>query len=350
MKKLLVTGGAGFLGYHICNQLSKQFKEVIVVDIAEAEKKEYPKNTKFYVLDITNKQKLDEVIKKEKPELVVHAAAALPLYTKKRIYQVNVSGTKNVLQSSLENKVERVVHISSTAVYGVPKKHPIYETDKLVGVGPYGETKIIAEHLCNQYRKKGLLVPIIRPKTFIGTGRLGVFQILYDWVEFGARIPIVGNGKNHYQLLDVEDLVNAIYLALVSNAKLSDDAFNVGAGEFHTVYEDVSELCNYAKSGAKVIRTPAKAIKLALMIFEAMKLSPLYKWVYGTADTDSFVSTEKIQNQLKWHPKYSNSQALIKSYQWYLDNKDNLGGTGVTHRVAWSQGILGIFKKMSRIF
>ena len=77
-----------------------------------------------------------------------------------------------------------------------------------------------------------------------------------------------------------------------------------------------------------------------------LKLSPLYKWVYGTADTDSFVSIEKIEKNLGWKPKYSNSEALINSYQWYLENKHTLGKAGVTHRVPWSQGVLGIFKKL----
>src|SRR5208283_3880547 len=108
-------------------------------------------------------------------DMVVHCAAALPLYSQKDIFTTEVYGTSNVLQSALDQKIERVIHISSTAVYGVPDHHPLYENDPLIGVGPYGEAKIMAEEVSLNYRKQGLCVPIIRPKSFIGPERLGVF-------------------------------------------------------------------------------------------------------------------------------------------------------------------------------
>jgi nucleoside-diphosphate-sugar epimerase len=192
-----------------------------------------------------------------------------------------------------------------------------------------------------------MCVSVVRPKTFVGTYRLGVFQILYDWVESGCRIPVIGNGYNRYQLLEVTDLVEAIYLCATGPEDKANDTFNVGATEFNTVREDVGELCEHAGNGARVMGTPAWLVKPALVLFEAVKLSPLYKWVYGTADKDSYVSTEKIETALGWKPKYSNSEALIRSYDWYLENKVEAdSAVGVTHRVAWDQGILKIFKKI----
>ena len=77
-----------------------------------------------------------------------------------------------------------------------------------------------------------------------------------------------------------------------------------------------------------------------------MNLSPLYEWVYGTAHQDSFVSVEKIHGKLGWKPEFSNAKALIRSYDWYMDNKGSISeGTGITHRVAWDQGVLKIFKR-----
>src|SRR6266545_3918170 len=106
--------------------------------------------------------------------------------------------------------VRRVIFISSTAVYGVPEKHPIEEDDPLVGVGSYGESKIDAEGLC---RVAAVETTIVRPKTFIGAERLGVFEILFDWIREGRRIYTLGKGHNRYQLLAVEDLVDAIVRA-----------------------------------------------------------------------------------------------------------------------------------------
>lgn len=344
--KIVVTGGAGFLGYHINLKINRiaDYKDCVFFDIAPFEKDEYNKDISCIYGDVRDKKQMDEMMKGV--DVVIHCAAALPLWKKKDIYETNIDGTRNVLDSALKNNVNRVIHISSTAVYGVPDVHPLYETHPRHGVGPYGESKVKAEEICEEYRAKGLPICILRPKSFIGTARLGVFQILYDWVESGVKIPIIGNGKNRYQLFEVEDLVDAILLGSTLPLDKINNTFNVGAKEFRTVNEDVGAMCEYAGTGARVMSTPAGLVKPVLRFFELLNVSPLYKWIYGTADTDSFVSIEKAQTTLGWEPKYSNSQALIRSYQWYLDNKHTIQqGTGVTHRIAWKQGVLGFFKK-----
>ena len=344
--KIVVTGGAGFLGFHISQKINRiaDFKDCVFFDIAPFETGDYDKDIKCIYGDVRDKKQMDEMM--QGADVVIHCAAALPLWKKKDIYETNIGGARIVLESSLKNKVSRVIHISSTAVYGVPDVHPLYETHPRHGVGPYGESKVQAEEICEEYRKKGLPVCILRPKSFIGTARLGVFQILYDWVESGVKIPIIGNGKNRYQLFEVEDLVDAILLASTLPIDNINDTFNVGAKEFKTVNEDVGAMCEYAGTGAKVMATPAALIKPVLRFFEILNVSPLYKWIYGTADTDSYVSIEKAEKKLGWIPKYSNSDALIRSYKWYLENKHTIQqGTGVTHRIAWKQRILSFFKK-----
>jgi nucleoside-diphosphate-sugar epimerase len=345
--KIVVTGGAGFLGYHIAQKINliTDFKNTVFFDIAEFEEGDYNKEIKCIYGDVRDKEQMNQIL--EETDIVIHCAAALPLWKKKNIFDTNVNGMRNICESSLKNNVKRIVHISSTAVYGVPDVHPIYENHPRHGVGNYGESKVQAEEISEEYRKKGLTICILRPKSFIGTARLGVFQILYDWVESGVKIPIIGNGENRYQLFEVEDLVSVINLACKLPFEKINDTFNVGAKEFKTVKEDVGAMCEYAKSGSKPISTPAWLVKPVLRFFEILNLSPLYKWIYGTADTDSFVSIEKACKELGWEPKYSNAQALIRSYQWYLDNKHTIQqGTGVTHRIAWKQGILSLFKKL----
>ncbi len=343
--KLAITGGAGFLGYHLSHKLADKYDEIILIDPAPVDLKEHPPNVRYAKADIRDAVALRTIFKNV--DFVIHGAAALPLYSAQEIFDVNVGGTRNVLTAAQETGVQRVVAISSTAVYGVPDKHPLYESDSMVGVGPYGETKIVAEKMYEEYRQKGMCIPVVRPKTFIGTTRLGVFQILYDWVDCGKKIPIIGNGKNRYQLLEVEDLVDAIYILLTANPEFANDTFNIGAEEFRTVLEDVGALCTYAGKGACVLPTPAGLVVPALALFEKLKLSPLYKWVYGTASKDSFVSIEKMKSRFNWKPKYSNAEALIRSYQWYVDHKDELSTEGgVTHRVGWKQGVLGLVKNM----
>lgn len=342
--RILITGGAGFLGYHLAHRLIKEKHKVILLDIADFNKLEYPKGVGFLRGDVRNSGLLNEIMPDS--EVVIHAAAALPLWSRKEIFSTNVEGVRNVLEAALKNGVKRVVFISSTTVYGIPEKHPIEENDPLIGVGLYGESKIRAEKICLKHREKGLCIPIIRPQTFIGTGRLGIFQILFDWVQSGKRIPIIGSGKNRYQLLEVEDLVEALLLIIVENRKKVNDTFNVGAKCFATVREDIGALCDFAHSGARVMATPARLIKGILRVLEFLRLSPLYEGIYATADRDSFVSINKIEKKLGWSSKWSNAEALIRSYKWYLKHyKEVEGKIGITHRVAWEQGILKLIKR-----
>ncbi|HQB09080.1 MAG TPA: NAD(P)-dependent oxidoreductase, partial [bacterium] len=181
--KVLITGGAGFFGLHMTKKCVDMGEEVTLLDIAEYDKSEYDKSVKLVKGDVRDAEIMDKLISEN--DVVIHAAAALPLEKKKEIFSTNVDGTRNVLELCFKHKTRKFVMISSTAVYGVPDHHPLFETDKMIGVGPYGESKIAAEKICSEYRDKGLFITTVRPKTFIGTHRLGVFQILYNWVEEG---------------------------------------------------------------------------------------------------------------------------------------------------------------------
>ena len=355
--KVLITGGAGFLGLHLARFFSKKRFDVYLLDIADFDKKEYPKNCHFIKADVRNKTSMYRYIKGM--DFVIHAAAGLPLWKSNDIMKINVGGTENVLKASQKNKVKRIIYISSTAVYGVPKKHPIFEDDPRIGVGPYGQSKIEAEDLCFQYIERGLNITIIRPKTFLGTHRLGVFEILFDWIHDDKKIPLIGNGNNRYELLDVDDLCEAVYLFVTGHPQGVqrqhrhpkgdlNGAFNIGAEKFTTIKGDFKIMFEALNSKSDIFPTPAFIVKKALWLFEKLKLSPLYQWVYDTADKDSFVSIDKLTKTLSWHPRYSNTDALIKSYKWYLKNYKEIKsrGSGVTHTVGWKQGILGLIKKL----
>ena len=339
----LITGGSGFLGIHLIKKLLKDKHRITILDLAVLPEKNLLTKLTFIQGDVRNSHDVQKAM--AGVDIVIHAAAALPLESPHNITTTTVDGTKLILQTALKQNVKRVIYICSTTVYGIPKKHPILETDPLVGVGPYGHAKIAAEQLCEQYRQKGLIVPIVRPKTFIGTERLGVFQILCNWVRGGRRIPVIGSGHNRYQLLEVTDLVEAIVLLAKKPPLHANHAFNVGAEHFDTVHGDVTALCQFAKSGSTVMPVPSWLVKPILRILEAVNLSPLYRWIYDTADKDSFVSIDKLK-ALGWQPQFSNAQALIHMYEWYLKHYQQIESqSGTTHRVGWNQGALGLLKK-----
>lgn len=342
MRRYLITGGAGFLGINLIRFLLARGEKIRSLDITPFD---YPEKDRIEAVlgDIRDEKTVDECMKNI--DIVIHAAAALPLYSKKEIFSTEVEGTKNILESAWNNKIERFIHVSSTAVYGIPDHHPLYEDDKLDGVGPYGKAKIAAEALCLEYRKKGMCVPIIRPKSFVGPERLGVFTLLYDWARDGKNFPMIGKGNNRYQLLDVEDLCEAIYSCTTGGKEAVNDTFNIGAKEFTTMREDYQAVLDRAGFGKKIIGFPAWPMIWTLRLLEFFHLSPLYKWVYETASKDSFVSIEKAEKKLGFRPKYSNKDTLIRNYEWYIANLDKFKNqSGVTHRVPWKQGILKLFK------
>ena len=344
--KVLITGGSGFLGINLVRHLlQKENHEIVVLDIADFDYSDVVSKVKFIKGDIRDKDKVAEAM--SGVHQVIHTAAALPLYTEEQILTTDVDGTRNLLEAANRFKVERFIHVSSTAVYGIPDHHPLYENDKLDGVGPYGKAKIKAEDMCLEYRRKGMCVSIIRPKSFVGPERLGVFALFYDWAKDGHGFPMIGNGKNRYQLLDVEDLCEAIYLCMTLEKEKVNDTFNIGAKEFKTMGEDYQAVLDAAGFGKKIVPFPAAPVILALRFLEALKLSPLYKWVYETASKDSFVSIEKAEKVLGYKPKFSNQDALVRNYKWYLENIHKIEGqSGVSHRVPWKQGIL----KLAKVF
>src|SRR5918911_4577777 len=341
-RKILITGGAGFLGINLARHLLSRGYAVASLDVEDFD---YPERDRVEIIkgDIRNKAIVDRAV--QGADFVVHTAAALPLYSPDDIYTTDVEGTRNVLDASLRHGVERFVHVSSTAVYGIPDHHPLYETDRLEGVGPYGQAKIQAEMICLEYRAKGMVVPIIRPKSFVGPERLGVFALLYDWAYTGHNFPMIGTGKNRYQLLDVEDLCDAISLCLTLPEEKVNDTFNIGAKEFATMREDYQVVLDYAGHGKKVIGFPAAPAIWGLRLLNKLKLSPLYEWVYETASKDSFVSIEKAERALGFKPKYSNREALLRNFRWYIENRAQFEkSSGVSHRVPWKQGAIGLLK------
>ena len=342
-ERILITGGAGFLGINLARCLLGHGHKVASLDLAEFDYDDCKDRVTVVTGDIRDRAAVDEAM--EGADCVVHCAAALPLYKPEDILSTDIEGTRTVLQAALDHGIARVVHVSSTAVYGIPDHHPLYEDDEMDGVGPYGEAKVRAEGVCTEFRERGLCIPIIRPKSFIGPERLGVFAIFYEWAKDGKNFPMIGNGRNRYQLLDVEDLCDAIYLCTTLPADTVNDEFNIGAGDFATMREDWQAVLDRAGHGKRIVCFPAWPMIWTLRLLELLRLSPLYKWVYETAATDSFVSIEKAEKVLGFTPRFSNQQALVRNFEWYLEHLDEFEHTtGVSHRVPWKQGILKLFK------
>jgi len=341
----LVTGGAGFLGINLIRFLLAKDQQVTSLDIVPFRHGDVVQEIRMVTGDARDRGTVERAM--EGVQVVVHAAAALPLYPARDIFTTNVEGTRTVLDVAYERNIERVVHISTTAVYGIPDHHPVIETDPLKGVGPYGISKARAEEVCGEYRSRGMCIPILRPKSFIGPERLGVFALLYEWASEARNFPILGRGDRPYQYLHVEDLCEAIWLCARHPCETVNDTFNLGAKEFGSPRSDFQAVLDHAGFGKKVISVPEAPAVIALRVLQRLGLSPIYPWIYETIGRESVVSIEKAKRLLGFHPKYSNRAALIRNFEWYLAHREGVRRqAGVTHRVPWREGILGLIKRL----
>lgn len=345
LSSVAVTGGAGFLGINLIRFLLEKGLSVTSLDKGPFD---YPERSRVRVVtgDVRDEEAVAEAF--EGVDAVVHCAAALPLHSADEIETVGIEGTRVVGTVAVQQGVQRMVHISSTAVYGIPKVHPILEEHELVGVGPYGRTKIAAEEMAAGFRAN-FPVTILRPKSFIGPERLGVFALLFDWAATGHHFPIPGRGDNLYQYLDVADLVSAIWLSLNAPPTAANDVYNIGAAKFGTFREDFQVVLDQAGFGKSVKSLPAMPAIWVLRGLDRLNLSPLYPWVYETAVKDSYVSIDKAKKNLGFVPQFSNQDALLRNFQWYLDNQASFAGqSGLSHRVPWKQGALSMAKAFFR--
>jgi nucleoside-diphosphate-sugar epimerase len=341
--RAFVTGGAGFLGINLVRYLLSRGHSIVSFDIANFDYAERSAVSAI-VGDIRDYKALADAM--GGCDIVIHCAAALPSYAPDTIMSTEVEGTRNVLEAARENGISRVVHISSTAVYGT-KASGATENSEIEVIGPYAEAKILAENECASFRKRGMCIPILRPKTFVGPERLGIWSILYDWAYSGSGFPLIGEGKNRYQLLDVEDLCDAIYVTMTGKPEEMNTVFNIGARDFGTMRDDFQAVLDHAGHGRKVRPLPAGPIIFALKLLEKLRLSPVYEWVYETAAVDSYVSIERAESVLGFRPRYSNREALIKNYEWYVAHLPKFQQTsGISHRTPWKQGLIGLGKKL----
>lgn len=339
-KNILITGGTGFLGVHLARYLLKKKYSVTLLDTEELTAKDLQGKVKVVECDIRNYKKLEKSF--AGIDYVVHAAAALPIHhDKKYIFDVNINGTKNVLKAALKHKIKKLVFISSTAMYGVPRSLPEKETDDLYPIGHYGESKAAGEKLCMEFQKKGLKINILRPKTFLGPERLGVFTIWFEAIYNNNPVLILGNGKNLYQLLAVKDLCSVIEKTLTT--PISGEIFNVGTDTFGSWKKDLTAVIKHANSKSKIVSLPVLPSQILLGILESFNLSPIVAWHYKTFPVNSYVSTEKIKRMLDFKSTKGNQEILTESYDWYKKHrKEFLGHAGKTHRTIWNFKLVDI--------
>ena len=199
----LITGGSGFIGSNIAKLLLARGEQVRILDLWIDPNAD--KEIEFFIGDINDEKLVERAIKDV--DFVHHNVALVPLAKAgKEYHRVNVQGTKTVLKAAMKAKVKMFSHMSSSAVFGMPEKMPITNETDRKPIEVYGQAKLAGENLVLAAGTDGLNVTIIRPRTVIGTGRLGIFQVLFEWIADGSNIFVIGDGSQLFQFVHVDDL------------------------------------------------------------------------------------------------------------------------------------------------
>lgn len=313
--RVLITGGAGFVGINLCRFLLARGYSVRSLDAAPFE------HAERNFVDVVHGDVRDaDVVARAMRGVsaVIHAAVASPSSTSAEVFSTDVAGTWTVLQAALRSRVPRLVFLSSSAVYGVQTHHLMHEGDPLHGTGPHAEAKIEAEHLCTEARLSGSSISILRLTAMTGAGQGGALAKLYQHAFEGHGFLTLGSGRKPYQILDVEDACEAIYRCLVMRQDIVNDTFNLGARAFDSIRESFQSVLDRAGYGGRVIDVPRAPTVAALTLFERLSRSSRYSWIYGTAGQDSYVSVRHIGSKLRFQPRYSGTNALLREYDRYV--------------------------------
>ncbi|HEY9676466.1 MAG TPA: NAD-dependent epimerase/dehydratase family protein [Drouetiella sp.] len=342
--KHLVTGGSGYLGNLIARRFAARGDQVIALDLWKDDS--VPAGIQFVHGDVTDRDMVRQVM--QGVDIVHHTAALVPL-TKSggKFDHVNAEGSRIVAEEAAAAKVEAFIHLSSSAIFGTPD----CPADNSSPLGPkeiYGKSKLEGERAVQAVAEKsGMKLISVRPRTIIGKERLGIFQILFDWIKDNANIFVIGDGSNKIQFVHTDDLIDA-YMLVHDVGK--PGLYNMGTDRFGTLRDDLEALCRHAGSNSHVRSLPKGLTISTLSLLDQLGLSPLAPWHYLTYGEPFYFDVSELK-QLGWQPKYSNLEMLQESYDSFVAGHDELmkqkGGSA--HRKPVKQSVLAVAKIMSRL-
>ena len=302
--KILVTGGAGFIGSHLVDKLIAKKHRVVVVDnLSTGYKKFVNPRAKFYKVDVTS-NKLAIVFKKEKPQIVFHLAAqkSVPFSVKNPAEdaRINVGGGINVIENSLATKVKKFIFISTGgAIYGEAKKIPTPETTEEKPDSPYGLAKLTIDNYLEKFYGKvhGLKYVSLRLANVYGPrqdpyGEAGVIAIFVSNLLKNKQCYINGTGNQTRDFVYVDDVVSACIKAMAKG----QGAFNIGTAK-ETSISQLYKLISRAITDQKVIHRQA-------LLGEVLR---------------SVLNYDKAKRVLGWTPKISLEEGIKKTIE-YFDN------------------------------
>jgi nucleoside-diphosphate-sugar epimerase len=339
-RTILVTGGSGYFGTALAAQALARDERVRILDVNPPSS--FVGEVEYVAGDVRDRDRVRAAC--DGVDIVFHNVAQVPLARDRELFDsVNVVGTANVLIAARDARVGKVVHTSSSAVFGIPESNPVTEDSPCRPLEAYGRAKLRAEQLCHEAASAGLDVTIVRPRTILGHGRLGIFAVLFDFVADGAPVYVLGRGDNRYQLVHADDLADA---CLRAGDRVGPTTYNVGATEFGTMRATIQALVHHAGTGSRIRSLATAPAQLAMRSLATVGLAPFapYHWLlYGES---LFFDVTKARTELGWEPRHSNAAMLIESYDWYLAHRDVLADGGSQHQSPVRLGLLKVLRHL----
>ncbi len=342
--KALVTGGSGYFGSLLVHRLVAAGHIVRVLDLNDVDDR--PPGVEVVLGDIRDTGVVASAV--DGIDVVFNNVAQVPLAKDLELLRtVNVDGTSNLVSAARRAGVRKVVHTSSSAVFGIPRENPVLPDTVPSPIEAYGHAKLAAEWACLEAARHGLDVTIIRPRTILGHGRLGIFGILFEWVADGADIFVLGDGSNRYQFVHADDLADACVLA---GDSAGPAVYNVGTDRFGTMRESLESLCAHAGTGSHVRSLPAGPAALAMRAAAAMHVAPFAPYHWLRYSKSLWFDIAQVQDALGWQPHFSNDEMLADSYDWFLRHRADTSAAGRSHhRTTAKQGALKVLKTATRL-
>lgn len=344
MKPVLITGGSGFFGTILKNKLLSLGISTVNVDLCD-DPVQHPMLESVRG-DIRDSGLMTGLFARHKFENVFHCAAFLAHNVKDQneLWDNNVNGTRKLAEVAARHKVRRIVYLSSNCLWGKSLGRPVTEEEPPCPVEIYGRSKLEGEKILlanNEFQSI-----VVRCPTIIDSGRLGLLSILFEFIDEGRKVWVVGGGKNRYQFIFAQDLASACICAMDYQ---QTDVFNIGSDDvkpLRAVYDYV-----IAKAGSKsrIVAFPKGPALTAMRIGHMLGVSPLGPYHYKMIAENFIFETSRIKARLHWKPTITNEEMLWRAYRFYRDNKSTLtrGPDVPAHRQPAKMGAIALLKWLS---
>ena len=345
MQEVLITGGSGFFGGVLKRRLLAEGFRCVNLDLVPDPDRH--ENLESIQGDLRNQSLLSQIFASQKFAAVFHCAAMLAhgAMDEKLLWSSNVDGTRNIAEACRSFGVPTLVFTSTNCLWGRNLGHAVAEDEKPQPIEIYGRSKLAAEEALAEYRD-ALNVIILRCPTIIDSGRLGLLAILFEFIQDGKKVWVVGGGANRYQFIYAQDLATACLLAI--NYPHSD-IFHIGSDEVKPLRAVYDAVIAEARSKSRVASLPKGPAIAAMKLAHKLGISPLGPYHYQMIAEDFLFDTAKIKATLGWRPTLTNEQMLVRAYQYYAAQRAEIHARRdvSAHSKPASMGVIRLLKWIS---